>query len=124
MKALTIEVRGGRPVVVDRPYPKIRSSYMLVKVEAVGLNPADILGLDYGLSVPGHLLGCDYAGTILELGTEIERDFKVGDRVCGCSRAIEQFRDDVGTFAEFVVVKADVSAPSPRSLCRLGLTSM
>ena len=66
--------------------PALRRSYMIVKVVAVAVNPADNLVIDYQLAVPGTLLGCDYAGVVVQVGEDVERDFKKGDRVCGATR--------------------------------------
>lgn len=86
MKAITVEAKGGPAIIHDRPMPTLRPSYMIVKVIAVALNPADDLLIDYQLAVPGSLLGCDYAGVVVHVGEHVERDFKEGDRVCGATR--------------------------------------
>lgn len=63
MKALTIKERKGPIVLFERPIPPVRPTYMLVKIAAVALNPADALCLDFDMIKPGHLLGCDWAGS-------------------------------------------------------------
>ena len=45
------------------------------------------------------VLGCDASGTVVEVGEEAESIFKVGDRVCGCTRLGEK---GYGTFQEYV----------------------
>lgn len=45
------------------------------------------------------VLGCDASGVVVEVGTEAESFFKVGDRVCGCTRLGEP---GYGTFQEYV----------------------
>lgn len=45
------------------------------------------------------VLGCDSSGVIVEVGKEAESLFKVGDRVCGCTRLGEP---GYGTFQEYV----------------------
>lgn len=45
------------------------------------------------------VLGCDASGTVVEVGKEAESIFKVGDRVCGCTRLGET---GYGTFQEYV----------------------
>ena len=116
MKALTIKEMGGPPVLVERAIPSVRSTYMLVKVAAVALNPADNMVRDYGLVLPNHMMGCDWAGTVIEVGEHVSRSFKAGDRVCGCSRSGESTRDDVGVFNEYAVVKADLALHIPDSM--------
>jgi NADPH:quinone reductase-like Zn-dependent oxidoreductase len=45
------------------------------------------------------VLGCDASGVVVEAGKEAESHFKVGDRVCGCTRLGEP---GYGTFQEYV----------------------
>lgn len=45
------------------------------------------------------VLGCDASGVVVEAGKEAESRFKVGDRVCGCTRLGEP---GYGTFQEYV----------------------
>lgn len=45
------------------------------------------------------VLGCDASGIVVEVGMEAEPFFKVGDRVCGCTRLGET---GYGTFQEYV----------------------
>lgn len=45
------------------------------------------------------VLGCDSSGVVVEVGREAESTFKVGDRVCGCTRLGEP---GYGTFQEYV----------------------
>lgn len=45
------------------------------------------------------VLGCDSSGAVVEVGKEAESQFKVGDRVCGCTRLGEP---GYGTFQEYV----------------------
>lgn len=75
---------------------------MVVKVVAVALNPADNLVIGYQLALPGSLLGCDYAGIVVQVGEDVERDFREGDRVCGATRP------------------ADPGLPSPMWNCAFG----
>jgi NADPH:quinone reductase-like Zn-dependent oxidoreductase len=44
------------------------------------------------------VLGCDASGVVVEVGEEAS-PFKVGDRVCGCTRLGEP---GYGTFQEYV----------------------
>jgi len=85
MKAAVIEKFGGPEVIkikeLEKPFP--RFGEVIIKVKAVSLNHLDIWvreGLTaYGTKLP-HILGCDFAGEIVELGDGIE-NFKIGDKV-------------------------------------------
>lgn len=117
MKALTISAKDGPPLLVtDRARPQIRSTYLLVRVYAVALNPADVAIIDYGMGDAGCLLGCDYAGIIEAVGEGVHRDFRVGERVCGPTRAADPYNKDIGAFAEWIVVKADVAWKIPEGM--------
>ena len=86
MKAVIVQAKYGPAALIDdRPKPQMREGYVLVKVIAAALNPADNIYMDYGIAEAGNLLGCDYAGVIEEVGSGVKRDFKKGDRICGCS---------------------------------------
>lgn len=84
MKALIIEGRG-KATIIDSPPPKLRDGLILVKTTAVAVNPSDWKHIDFmWVGDPtGTRPGLDYAGVILEIGPGVEKDLKVGDRVCG-----------------------------------------
>ncbi|MEE8166144.1 MAG: alcohol dehydrogenase catalytic domain-containing protein, partial [Myxococcota bacterium] len=85
MKAAIITQHGGPEVVeiADVPRPTVPPGHVLLAVKAAGLNHLD-LWVRRGL--PGlppkfpHIGGSDIAGTVAELGPDVER-FTVGDRV-------------------------------------------
>jgi NADPH:quinone reductase-like Zn-dependent oxidoreductase len=67
------------------PIPSLRPTYILVRTIAVALNPTDWQTLDEvpEPGTPYSLLGCDAAGIVVEVGSEVTKDFKVGDRIAG-----------------------------------------
>jgi NADPH:quinone reductase-like Zn-dependent oxidoreductase len=106
MKALTRD-RYGPPEVlevreVDRPAPE--QGEVLVRVHAASLNDWD-WGLLHGPSIPisraapKPILGSDVAGTVVEVGSHVQR-FRVGDEVYG---DLSRFGSGGwGGFAEYV----------------------
>lgn len=67
---------------VQVPYPTALPQDVIVKVEAVSINPADMRARlrkkkDHQMTV----LGWDVAGTIVEIGAEASDQFQVGDAV-------------------------------------------
>jgi NADPH2:quinone reductase len=84
MKALVLD-RPGRPDALytsEIPKPEPGPEEVLVKVHAVGLNPAD-----YKLAASGHpdweypvVLGLDVAGVVEEVGSEVA-EWEAGDPV-------------------------------------------
>lgn len=82
--------------VRDIPQPKPKPFELLVKVKAAGLNRAD-LAAARGSGGHGHVgaaVGIDWAGEVVEVGSEIKGGFKPGDRVM-CAGA--------GGYAEYAV---------------------
>jgi hypothetical protein len=104
---------GPATLTTTRPKPTLRPSYLLIRNQAIAANPADHAYLSYGLAGAGSLLGCDYAGTIEAVGSDVSRDWKVGERVCGCTRAGDPVQIENGTAAEWIVVKADLQVRIP-----------
>jgi NADPH:quinone reductase-like Zn-dependent oxidoreductase len=115
MKALVMKGDKQASVVSDRPLPKMRPGYVLVKVAAVALNPTDWKHIA-GLNVPGLLCGCDYAGTVEKTGTGYTKQWKEGDRISGIAHGGNSKQPEDGAFAEHIVVKADVQWRLPDSM--------
>jgi NADPH:quinone reductase-like Zn-dependent oxidoreductase len=116
MKAVTIRKYGDQSVLtytnIERPRSK--SDEILVHNHAAAVNPVDWkirngLGEMFGLQLP-IVLGCEIAGTIEEVGSEV-RDFHVGDPVYGY---VSLQRN--GGYAEYTVAKSEEIAPKPESL--------
>lgn len=86
MKAVIIDQHGDSDVltyVEDFPKPKLEVNEVLLKVGATSLNRIDtVVRKGYpGLQIPmPHILGGDIAGTIVEIGKNVE-GFLIGDRV-------------------------------------------
>lgn len=78
-----VYVSDGVAAIQDKPIPQLHDDCILVKVNAVGVNPTDWKHRDFGLTEPGSRLGCDYAGIVEAVGSKVNKPFKKGDRVCG-----------------------------------------
>lgn len=117
MKAILINEYGNENVLnytdVERPEPQ--SGEVLVKVHVAAVNPADWkirdgMGEMFGLKLP-LILGGDIAGTIEEVGLEVE-NFQQGDAVYGMTVS----GGFSGAYAEYALAKADAIAPKPESI--------
>ncbi|RYP06669.1 hypothetical protein DL765_009403 [Monosporascus sp. GIB2] len=82
IKAIVVDAGGRSAAVQDVPIPKLRDGWVLVKVNAIGLNPTDWKHVDYGAAEAGCRLGCDYAGVVESIGSGVTK-FKKGDRIAG-----------------------------------------
>ncbi len=78
MKAVRIRQHGGPEVLTfeDVPNPTIKANHVLIRVRACALNQLDLFvrsgipGMTF--SMP-HILGCDIAGEVVEVGELCER---------------------------------------------------
>lgn len=94
------------------PRPVMADNDVRIRLTFAGVNPLDnlIAHGDLRLVVPYQLpqtLGNEFVGIVEEVGTKV-REFKVGDRVFARSPL-----DNIGAFAEEVVVNKDALAKVP-----------
>ncbi len=68
------------------------------------------------------IVGCDFAGTVEELGSSVSNGLKQGDRVSGFIHGAKYEHN--GSFAEYVVAKAQNVMKVPSSLDDAGAASM
>lgn len=105
MKAAFIRETGAPSVIEysELPTPEPKSNEVLVKVGAVSVNPIDTYiraGQVAMASKFPYILGCDLAGTVTQVGSEVKR-LAVGDRVWGSNQGLFGRQ---GTFSEFAAV--------------------
>lgn len=114
MKAIVLDHPGSprdwRAAVVPKPTPT--ADEVLIRVHAVGLNPADYKIAQWGNPAWTYpfIMGLDVAGTVEEIGSTVA-DWKPGDAV--------YYHGDFsrpGGFAEYATIPARVLAPKPRIL--------
>jgi len=113
-------------VTTSRPTP--RAHDVLVRIEAVSLNYRDLLILD-GRPGPGYstplVPGSDFAGTIVEVGSEVAR-FQPGDRVinndiAGWIDGVAPTLDTntitiLGRLSPFIAIDPELLVHAPESL--------
>jgi NADPH2:quinone reductase len=114
MKALRFEKTGSLDElkIQEVPEPVPGPGFVLVAVQAAGLNPSDaknVLGRIHETTVP-RIPGRDFAGTIA-VGTEL---YPIGMEVFGSGGNLGFARD--GSHAEYVEVPAEAIQPKPRAL--------
>ena len=120
MKAARIHQYGGPDVLVyeDAPRPSPAEGEVLVKVQAVGINPVDWktragsgMGGRYGSNPFPLIIGWDIAGVVEALGEKADK-FKVGDEVFGMVR----FPDIGAAYAEYVAAPQSHLALKPANI--------
>lgn len=115
MKALVI--RGTEAHLEEnRLLPKLRDDYVLVKTEAIALNPTDWKHVAFGLGADGCLVGCDFSGVVKEVGPAVTKPWKVGDRICGVAHGGNKYELEDGAFAEYIMAKGDLQLKIPDNM--------
>jgi NADPH2:quinone reductase len=110
MKAIRVHAAGGPEALSyeDVPDPKAGDGQAVVKVEAIGLNFAEINARKNANTANGPVgIGGEAAGTIVDVGPGVQ-GFKAGDRVA--------FNGVPGAYAELVAAPAERLVPVPASL--------
>jgi len=97
---------------IDIPKPSPTGRDLLVKIEAVSINPVDVKTRS---RVPADktdatILGFDGAGVVESVGDQV-RNFKPGDEVFYAGTLVRP-----GTYAEYHLVDERIVGPKPRSL--------
>ena len=115
-----VEISGPRDAqfVANRRRPQLRDDFILVRTVAVALNPTDWKHwkhVDF-MATPGALSGCDYAGVVVEVGSNVKKWFDKGDRVCGMCHGANQLQLEDGAFAEYIVAKGDIQMKIPAQM--------
>ncbi|MGC8623964.1 MAG: quinone oxidoreductase family protein [Phycisphaerae bacterium] len=114
MKAMVLSANGGPEVLAlqDCPKPEIKPDEILVKVQAVAVNPIDCKirktgAFGYGA---GSILGFDVSGTVEQVGTLVTK-LQPGDAVF--------YSPDFsgpGANAQYHAVRADIVVKKPEHL--------
>lgn len=101
------------PLKVDSaPMPTAAADEVVIRIHASAINPADHLIQDLGMLIEEYptVLGCDAAGQIAALGSNV-KGFNVGDRVMAAVDSTES--PTSGTFQLFCAAKSRVVARIP-----------
>jgi NADPH:quinone reductase-like Zn-dependent oxidoreductase len=125
MKAFIIDRYGKKEVgrIADMPDPEVRDDDVLIRIHAASINPLDskTKSGEFKLILPYRLpliLGNDMAGTVVRVGARV-RNFKPGDEVYA-----RPDDDRIGTFAEFIAVKASSLALKPTNISMVEAASV
>lgn len=112
MKAAFVTKFGGPEVLEIREtaVPKPEPGQILVRVRAIGLNFADVMGrfgVYPGTPQPPFILGLEFSGDVVEVGSDVKM-FKGNERVMGYSRH--------GSHAEYVCVSENLATELPATM--------
>lgn len=113
MKAILVETPGGveQLRLVDQPVPEPGPGHIRVRLGAIGLNFADVMGRrgeHPGIRQPPVVLGCEGAGVVDAIGPGVTQH-QVGDRV-------GIYSPFCGSYAEWMTVPEGYALPLPASV--------
>ncbi|KAJ3460674.1 hypothetical protein MRS44_011541 [Fusarium solani] len=82
MKSTAIIQQGKSIVLGEAELPPLKEHQVYVKVEYAAFNPTDRLALDVNAFGDGAVLGCDFAGTVVETHPSVTK-VQTGDQIAG-----------------------------------------
>lgn len=114
---------GGLQVADARPLPQPRADELLVRVEAVAVNPCD-WKMPARFPSPGTGVGSDFAGTVVAVGADLATasgrlgggGFRVGDRVASAVHGANPGDPTTGSFADYVCCVAALAWKLPAGM--------
>lgn len=110
MKALILDAEARTGVVKEVPAPTPSPSDVLVEVKAVALNPVDALYTSHPLGRSGRVIGSDFSGLIVSLGSSVPASsgLQQGSRVAGFLQGACSINERPGAFAEYLICPWDL----------------
>jgi NADPH:quinone reductase-like Zn-dependent oxidoreductase len=130
MDALILDASAKTANVQRIPIPEPGPKEVLVHVQAVALNPVDALYTFSPLGQTGRVVGADFAGTVVALGSDVPSlpsigpSLKPGQRVAGFLQGACSANDRPGAFANYLVVPYDLVWRVPDSISFAEAASM
>ena len=117
MKALVLNAERETADVQDISSPTPAPNELLVRVEAISLNPIDPLYVTHPLASSGRTIGSDFAGRVEALGADVPpANISRGDRIAGFLQGACSVNERPGAFAEYLVVPWDLVWRIPGTL--------
>jgi len=109
VRCAIVQDTAGTPIVKHVTIPNLSPTSMLIKTHAVALNPTDNK-MPASFPTPGALIGCDFAGVVVAMGSEAAdiTTVRIGDRVAGAVHGSNRLDNESGAFAEYVRAEADL----------------
>jgi NADPH:quinone reductase-like Zn-dependent oxidoreductase len=92
--------------------PQLEKGEILIKVEAVTLNPTDWKHVKF-MSPPGVTIGCDFAGTVVA-AESTDLPVQKGDKVAGMVHG--GMSKQYGSFAEYVKTDGSLVVKVPQDI--------
>ena len=104
----------GQAAIVEIPDAELTPDSILVRPTYVANNPCDYIVTDLdGLFDKDQIIGCDYAGIVEQIGSNVNTSLKPGDRVCGAVAGGIGCDVTKGAFADLIPAYGDFCFPIP-----------
>ena len=113
-----IQHEGGvLRITHDLPIPELEPHQILVKTAAVALNPCDFK-MPLRFPTPGLWDGCDFAGTIVALGSKAAAQgrFCLGDLAFGAVQGSNLSDPVSGAYCEYIRTEPDLTFQLPKGI--------
>lgn len=111
-----VQRNKGKSLVQEQiPKPKPGAHQLLVKISHVAQNPTDVQALDSNALGDGAVLGCDFVGTVEEIGDKVTKK-ATGDVVAGLIWGGEIH--GLGAYSEATLADESISFKIPSSVSR------
>ena len=116
-RAIVQGAGGDLAIDANVPLPALSPTQVLVKTAAVALNPTDYK-MHTNFPSPGACVGCDFAGTVVAMGSDASTvsSLQIGDRVCSAVHGSNPIDHPSGAFSEYVAAEAELVLKIPRSM--------
>ena len=111
MEALILNAALKTATVERTAIPSPSSNEIIIRVDAIALNPVDALYVFNPLGKTGRVVGSDFAGTVESLGLHVPSlnpHMRVGQRAAGFLQGASSVDDKPGAFAEYLRISHDL----------------
>ncbi|GLA33903.1 hypothetical protein AnigIFM63309_003926 [Aspergillus niger] len=116
MTALVVRVTDGQHPKLSKeeiPRPSPASNQVLVELSHAAQNPTDVQSFDSNAFGDGAVLGCDFVGEVVELGSDVARLSK-GDIVAGLAWGGEV--KGLGAYSQYCLADERISFKLPTNI--------
>jgi NADPH:quinone reductase-like Zn-dependent oxidoreductase len=111
-----IQDENGRPkLATNIALPTLLPGTVLVKTEAVALNPSDNK-MGVAFPSPGAIIGMDFSGTVIAVHPQLHTTVALGERVCGIVHGSHPTDRAAGAFAQYIRARPELLLRVPPNL--------
>lgn len=102
-------------LVHDQAVQELEPNAIMINTRAVALNPVDTK-LSGDFVTIGAIFGFDCSGVVVAIGSDVRKDWQIGDRVCGSAGGMDPKRVNGGAFAEFTALPGELALRIPEGM--------